>query len=87
MSYFGKQIRLNRILGGEKFKPLIVAFDHALPLGPVPGTVNPAGQVEAFAEAGVDAVLLTSGMIRHCVNTFLQSDAPPLIVRMDWSSL
>jgi DhnA family fructose-bisphosphate aldolase class Ia len=87
LSYFGKQIRLHRILGGEKHKPLIVAFDHALPLGPIPGTVNPADQVEAFAKAGVDAVLLNPGMICHCVNTFLQPYAPSLIVRMDWSSL
>jgi len=87
LSNFGKQIRLNRILGEEKYKPLIVAFDHALPLGPIPGTVNAADQVESFAGAGVDAVLLNPGMIRHCADAFLQSYAPSLIVRMDWSSL
>ncbi|HWA93153.1 MAG TPA: hypothetical protein VG844_01030 [Terracidiphilus sp.] len=87
MSDFGKQIRLNRVLGGETYRPLIVAFDHALPLGPIPGTVNPAKQVEAFAESGVDAVLLNPGMIRHCLGAFLQPTSPSLIMRTDWSSL
>jgi iron-sulfur cluster protein len=87
LSDFGRKIRLNRILGGPDHKPLVVAFDHALPLGPIPGTVDPATQVESFAEAGVDAVLLNPGMIRHCVKAFLQPEAPSLIVRMDWSSL
>ena len=87
MSDFGKQIRLNRILGQPNQKRLIVAFDHALPLGPIPGTVNPAAQVEQFVKGGVDAVLLNPGMIRHCVKAFLHSSAPSLIMRMDWSSL
>lgn len=87
LSDFGKQIRLNRILGGEESRPLIVAFDHALPLGPIPGTLNPARQVEAFSESGVDGVLLNPGMIRHCVEAFLRPHSPSLIMRTDWSSL
>lgn len=87
MSDCGKKIRLNRILGRHSRKPLVVAFDHALPLGPIPGTINPASQVESFADAGVDGVLLTPGMARHCADSFVHPNAPSLIMRLDWSSL
>jgi DhnA family fructose-bisphosphate aldolase class Ia len=87
LSDFGKQLRLNRILGRRDRRPLVVAFDHALPLGPIPGTINPAFQVRSFVEGGADSVLLNPGMIRHCMGAFLHPSAPSLIVRMDWSSL
>jgi len=87
LSEFGKTIRLNRILGRHERKPLIVAFDHALPLGPILGTIDPVRQVQTFAEAGVDAVLLTPGMARCCADAFIHPNAPSLIMRLDWSSL
>lgn len=87
MSDWGKKLRLNRILGRHTRKPLVVAFDHGLPLGPIPGTLNPAAQVEAFADAGVDGVLLTPGMARLCAQSLLHPNAPSLIMRLDWSSL
>lgn len=64
-----------------------MAFDHALPLGPIPGTINPASQVARFADAGVDGVLLTPGMARHCADSLVHPNAPSLIMRLDWSSL
>lgn len=87
LSDWGKKLRLNRILGRHTRKPLVVAFDHALPLGPIRGTLNPAAQVEAFADAGVDGVLLTPGMARLCAQSLLHPNAPSLIMRLDWSSL
>lgn len=87
MSDFGKRLRLNRLFKGASHKPLVVAFDHALPLGPIQGTVDPAAQVAAFTAGGADAILATPGMVKHCVPSMLASSAPSLIMRMDWSSL
>ena len=45
MNDLGKRIRLRRLLKGENHKALIVAFDHAQYVGPIPGTEDPTGQV------------------------------------------
>ena len=64
VSDFGKRIRMNRILRGPGKGALVVAFDHALVIGPIPGTENPAGQIRQFVDARVDAVLLNLGLLR-----------------------
>jgi DhnA family fructose-bisphosphate aldolase class Ia len=82
----GKKIRLNRILRPNR-KSLIVAFDHALILGPIAGTENPADQIRRFAEAGVDAILLNLGLIRGCLDSLLGPKMPGIIARIDWTTL
>ena len=86
MSDFGKLIRLNRILQANKKRTLVVAFDHPLILGPIPGTLNPAEQIRIFADHGADAVLLNLGMLRIAGAGLLNQRAPALIIRLDWSS-
>jgi class I fructose-bisphosphate aldolase len=86
MSDFGKQIRLNHIFRGSKRKALVVAFDHALIYGPIPGTANPGQQIRAFADSGVNAVLMNMGILRIAGEGLLNEHAPALIVRLDWTS-
>jgi len=83
----GKAIRLNRILHGRTRKALVVAFDHALVLGPIPGTENPSEQIRRFAEGGVDAILLNLGLLRGCVESLLSDAVPGIIARIDWTTL
>jgi DhnA family fructose-bisphosphate aldolase class Ia len=82
----GKQIRLNRIVRPGR-KSLVVAFDHALVLGPISGTENPADQVRRFADAGVDAILLNLGLIKRCLDSLLAPVMPGIIARIDWTTL
>ena len=84
MGDFGKQIRLSRILRHDR-GTLVVAFDHALILGPIPGTADPAGQIRRLVEAKADAVLLNLGNIRHFADA-VSSDVPGLIARLDWTT-
>lgn len=86
MSDYGKQIRLNRILRAKKRKTLVVAFDHALIYGPIPGTINPSEQIRAFADNGADAVLMNLGMLRIAGQGMLNEQTPALIMRLDWTS-
>ena len=86
MSDYGKQIRLNRILRANKRKALVVAFDHSLIYGPIPGTVNPAEQIQSFADNGADAVLMNMGILRVAGQGMLNQYAPALIMRLDWTS-
>jgi DhnA family fructose-bisphosphate aldolase class Ia len=87
MADVGKAIRLRRILKRGKQKALIVAFDHALMVGALPGMSDPALQVKRFTEAGVDGILLNLGILRHCADS-LCSDAPPaVILGLDWTNV
>ena len=87
MSHCGKKLRLRRILGRPERRALIVAFDHALVLGPIPGTENPVGQIQHFAEAQVDAVLLNLGLIRQFAESSCNVQIPPFIARIDWTTV
>ncbi len=85
LSDCGKKVRLLRVLGGVDHRALVVAFDHALGLGPIHGTENPLAQICRFAEAQVDALLLNLGLIRQFANTRLPRSLPPIIARIDWT--
>jgi fructose-bisphosphate aldolase, class I len=83
----GKNIRLSRLLGGSERRALVVAFDHALVLGPIPGTEDPLGKIRQFAQAKVDALLLNLGLIRQFANTKIVGTIPALIARLDWTTV
>ena len=87
MSDSGKKIRLNRVLGGSEHKALVVAFDHALVLGPIPGTDDPLGKIRQFSQARVDALLLNLGLIRQLANSTISAPIPALIARLDWTTV
>ena len=87
MSDCGKKIRLNRVLGGAEHRALVVAFDHALVLGPIPGTEDPLGKIRQFAQGNVDALLLNLGLIRQFANSTIPGPIPALIARLDWTTV
>lgn len=87
MTDCGKRIRLNRVLGGAGHRALVVAFDHALILGPIPGTEDPLGKIEQFAQARVDALLLNLGLIRQFADAKMAGSMPALIARLDWTTV
>jgi DhnA family fructose-bisphosphate aldolase class Ia len=81
----GKAIRLSRIL--RRQKSLVVAFDHASVLGPIPGTEDPGGQIERFVDAGADAVLLNLGLLRRFAGLLIHDRCPGIIARIDWTTI
>ena len=85
MGDFGKKIRLKRILRQDR-GALVVAFDHALVLGPIPGTLDPEGQIRRFVEAKVDAILLNLGNFRYFAEAVSPAACPGLIARLDWTT-
>jgi len=87
LSDCGKKIRLRRVLGAPNRRALIIAFDHALVLGPIPGTEDPLGKIRSFAEAEVDAILLNLGLIRQFAQSPLDVTIPPIIARIDWTTI
>jgi DhnA family fructose-bisphosphate aldolase class Ia len=87
LSDCGKKLRLSRVLGGLGHRALVVAFDHALVLGPIPGTEDSMAQMRRFAEARVDALLLNLGLIRQFAEAGLAGSLPSVIARIDWTSV
>ena len=87
MSDFGKRIRLNRILNKPGRGTLAVAFDHAVVLGPIPGTEDPSRQISCFVRSRVDAVLLNLGILKRCIDCFPPAGTPGLIARIDWTTV
>ena len=85
MGDFGKQIRLRRILRRDR-GTLVAAFDHALVLGPIPGTLDPARQIARLIDAGTDALLLNFGNIGHFSASSSAKNLPGLIARLDWTT-
>jgi DhnA family fructose-bisphosphate aldolase class Ia len=87
MSRTGKAIRLHRIFRSASQRALIVAYDHALMLGPIPGTEDPASYLRRFAASGVDGVLVSLGTLRNCLDAFLVPNPPAIITRLDWTDV
>jgi len=85
MGDFGKQIRLRRILRPDR-GTLVIAFDHALVLGPIAGTLEPTRQVRRFLESKPDALLLSMGGVRHFAKALSSEHVPGLILRLDWTT-
>jgi DhnA family fructose-bisphosphate aldolase class Ia len=82
---FGKAIRLSRFLRTDQ-RTLVIAFDHALVLGPIAGTLDPAGQIRRFVDAKPDAVLLNLGNFRYFAEAVSAAPLPALIARLDWTT-
>jgi fructose-bisphosphate aldolase/2-amino-3,7-dideoxy-D-threo-hept-6-ulosonate synthase len=85
MSHIGKSIRLNRLLQPER-ATLVVAFDHPLVHGPIPGTLFPEQQIRSFAENGAEAILVNLGMVGGFARLSALPRKPCLIARLDWTT-
>lgn len=82
----GKSLRLYRILDRETRKGVIVAFDHGLMLGPIPGISPPRERLQTFINGGADAVLMSPGMLRATADLFAGKRVG-IMVRLDWTNM
>jgi DhnA family fructose-bisphosphate aldolase class Ia len=85
LSDFGKAIRLKRVLRQDR-GTLVIAFDHALVLGPIAGTLDPEVQIQRFVDARADAVLLNLGNFQYFAKAKCCDTPPGLIARLDWTT-
>lgn len=82
----GKQIRLGRIIKPETGKGVAVAFDHGLDDGPMIGNIKPRETMDRLLAGGADAVLVSPGLAKLCIDQLTGRNAPALILRMDWTN-
>ena len=79
----GESIRLARLFSDNK-NALVVAVDHGLYFGPLPGMIDLPSVINRVA--GADAILMAPGMPAHCKEVFSKRGAPACIVRLNWGS-
>lgn len=70
MSYMGKSIRLSRIFKERSGKAFIVAMDHAVTRGPLPGLTDPVRVVKDVVAGGADAIMMHEGAARKSYEIF-----------------
>jgi hypothetical protein len=63
-------------------KSLVVAFDHALVLGPISGTEHPANKCGDSRKRVFDVVLLNLGLMQRCPASLLAPAMPGIIARI-----
>lgn len=79
----GEEIRLARLFG-EGGNAVIVALDHGLYNGPLPGFSDLATTAGRLGAA--DALLLSPGMACHTRRAFAHRGAPAMVVRLNWGT-
>ncbi|MGZ4816661.1 MAG: class I fructose-bisphosphate aldolase [Terriglobales bacterium] len=87
MGDYGKKLRLHRVLGKFHKRALVVAFDHAMVLGPIAGTESPVEKILRFSRAKADAVLVNLGLIHQFAQSSYVNEAPRFIARLDWTTV
>jgi DhnA family fructose-bisphosphate aldolase class Ia len=79
----GEEIRLGRLFDGG-CNAVVVAVDHGLYNGPVPGLNDLAATLGRLDAA--DAILVSPGMASHVGHVFAHRGAPAMIVRLNWGT-
>ncbi len=83
MSTTGESIRLAKLFSDGK-NAVIVAVDHGLYFGPLPGLIDLPAVIDRVA--GADAILTSPGMPSYITSVFSRRNAPQMIVRLNWGS-
>ena len=79
----GESVRLARLFSEGK-NVVVVAVDHGLYFGPLPGMINLPSVIDNIA--GADAILFGPAMPSYCSSVFSRRGAPQLIIRLNWAS-
>lgn len=66
MSFLGKRVRLGRLFSQESSKLLVVALDHAIGWGVLPGIDKIQQTLDTIVEAEPDAVTMMKGTAQLC---------------------
>jgi DhnA family fructose-bisphosphate aldolase class Ia len=79
----GEKVRLGRLFSDGQ-NAVVVAIDHGLYFGPLPGMIDLSQVVDTIS--GADAILMSPGMATHCSSVFERRGAPAMILRLNFAS-
>ncbi len=83
----GSAVRLGRLLDRESGHSFMVAFDRTLAMGPEPFAEDSGSAITRIAEHGVDAILLSPGLIKQHGRLLAYRGAPAVVCRLDFPFL
>ncbi len=63
MTYFGKQIRRERIVERNTGRTVIVPMDHGISMGPIKGLRDMKNAIQKVAEGGANAIVEHKGLV------------------------
>jgi len=81
-----KELRLSRIFDPGDGRAVVVAADHGMMLGPIPGAANLERTLTRALEGNPDAILMSPGQAERLSRLFRGESAPALLVRCDWTN-
>jgi DhnA family fructose-bisphosphate aldolase class Ia len=87
MAHSGQALREAYLWNPASRRTVVVAVDHGLFMGPIPGTQDLPGLLRQLVDGGADAIQLTPGQAERNAGTFAGRDAPALVVRLDSTNL
>ena len=83
----GSQLRLSRILNPETGNGIVVAIDHGLFIGPLPGVEHPGEAIDTLLQGRPDAIQMTPGIARANLRKFHGKDKPGVVIRLDATNI
>ncbi|MDU1891234.1 MAG: hypothetical protein E6767_11130 [Dysgonomonas sp.] len=81
----GKDLRIEKLFNKTE-NAVIVAIDHGMFDGPIPGMIDMKKTAENI-DPCIDGVLLSPGMLKQLRPIFNYKGAPMPIIRLNWSSV
>jgi fructose-bisphosphate aldolase / 2-amino-3,7-dideoxy-D-threo-hept-6-ulosonate synthase len=76
MSEIGKKVRLNQLFNQKSGNSVMVAMDHAIVVGPIPGIVNPSDTVKLLSKEKPDTFFMPIGAIKQVYPSFIEQKIP-----------
>jgi class I fructose-bisphosphate aldolase len=83
----GVELRTHRVLHAQTGRAVIVAIDHGLFIGPLPGVERSADCIERLLPGHPDAIQMTPGITRANIGRFFGKDKPAVVVRLDATNI
>lgn len=82
VSCLGKRARLGRIIQPASGRATILALDHGLTMGPMPGLERIGERLQGAGRDTADAIVLHQGMVPRLMHLFDTAERPGLIVHL-----
>jgi class I fructose-bisphosphate aldolase len=86
-TFAGAQLRQSRIINPDTGRGIVVAIDHGLFIGPLPGIENAGAAIDSLLSGMPDAIQMTPGTVRANLPKLHGKNKPGVIVRLDATNI
>jgi DhnA family fructose-bisphosphate aldolase class Ia len=83
----GHDLRLGRLFGGANGNAIVVALDHGLFMGPIPGLHRPVDVARTMLDSGADAIQSPPGQALEVAGLIADRPKNSLLYRLDTTNV